>query len=122
MIKVGKAYLDRYGLHRYVVSKSNAAGRRAARVLWRRPGAYVEKLEEQMVAAFAGVVRREDSTARVDPAPSCQKNPRRDHLRTRSSRGYRRWSGSRGPTAYRKPLSPTIVRTVEADLPTMKRR
>src|ERR1700735_489858 len=73
MIKVGKAYLDRDGLHRYVVSKSNAAGRRAARVLWRRPGAYVEKLEEQTVAAFAGVVRREDSTARVDPAPKLPK-------------------------------------------------
>lgn len=60
-IEVGKVYTDADGIERYVVSMEIAAGRRLARVHWRRPGRFATKIEEQTLPAFAKEVRKESA-------------------------------------------------------------
>lgn len=68
-IEAGKVYEEFEGPSRYVIELLPAEGRRAARVSWRRPGAFAAKVKTHTLSTFAAAVRRELPGAKVDLAP-----------------------------------------------------
>lgn len=69
-IEAGKVYEEYEGPYRYVVELVSASGRSAARVKWRRPGAFADKVETQTLSSFASAVRRELAGEKADPSPA----------------------------------------------------
>jgi len=69
-IQAGKVYEDTEGVDRYVVSMAPASGRHQARIRWRRPGRYADRISEQTEAAFRREIRKENGAATVEPAPA----------------------------------------------------
>lgn len=68
-IEVGKVFLDRDGIGRYVIDIAKPANKKDAWVTWRRPGAFATKLESDTLRRFATSVLRLDTDQRADPAP-----------------------------------------------------
>lgn len=68
-VQAGKIYEDTEGVDRYVVSIAPASGRHMARIRWRRPGRYADRITEQTEAAFRREIRKENTAVVVEPAP-----------------------------------------------------
>jgi hypothetical protein len=68
-IEVGKVFLDRDGIGRYVIDISTPTNKKQAWVTWRRPGAFATKVQSDTLRRFSTHVVKLDPDERVDPAP-----------------------------------------------------
>ncbi len=68
-IRPGKIFADTTGASRYIVQVDPANGRKGARVIWRRPGAFATKLHTETLTKFFDSIVKEDFDTKVDRAP-----------------------------------------------------
>lgn len=68
-IEVGKVFVDRDGVGRYVIDIAAPSNKKQAWVTWRRPGAFATRTHSDTLRRFSGAVLRVDPDERVDPAP-----------------------------------------------------
>lgn len=67
-IEVGKVFMDRDGIGRYVIDITRPSNKKEAWVTWRRPGAFATKVASDTLRRFATSILKLDPDQRVDPA------------------------------------------------------